>query len=288
MTNPLPARAPKISVSCRAAIKADGRTACRSSCTKATLLSGICLPTAIRSWMCAIRFIRRRLHSWPRRKTPARIICKFTATSCLQSMERNIWAMKEYVSEADYYAKSLIDLVQTEQPFAAGLRIFDVSNPAAPREISFLAMPGFGAHRIWWVGGADQRRRLAHLEGFIDHILAVIDVSNPEKPSIAGQWWLHGMHRAGGETAPASFGKRTALHHLISAGNIGDARRPRRLHDLRFERSTASEIAQPSQLCTSLWRRRAYATAAARPQATGARGRGRCRPIAPMGSPTPG
>ena len=31
------------------------------------------------------------------------------------------------------------------------------------------------------------------------------------------------MNRAGGETPPASFGKRTALHHLISAGNLGYA-----------------------------------------------------------------
>jgi hypothetical protein len=31
------------------------------------------------------------------------------------------------------------------------------------------------------------------------------------------------MNRAGGETPPASFGKRTALHHLISAGNLGFA-----------------------------------------------------------------
>jgi len=65
----------------------------------------------------------------------------------------NIWAMQQYATQQDYYAKSLIDSVQTEQPFAAGLRIFDVSNPASPREIAFLAMPGFGAHRIWWVGG---------------------------------------------------------------------------------------------------------------------------------------
>ena len=31
------------------------------------------------------------------------------------------------------------------------------------------------------------------------------------------------MNRAGGETPPASFGKRTALHHMITAGNIGYA-----------------------------------------------------------------
>src|SRR6202140_3844166 len=55
----------------------------------------------------------------------------------------NIWAMQQYASQQDYYAKSLIDSVKTEQPFAAGLRIFDISKPPSPREIAFLDMPGF-------------------------------------------------------------------------------------------------------------------------------------------------
>ena len=38
----------------------------------------------------------------------------------------NIWAMQQYASQQDYYAKSLIDAVATEQPFAAGIRISDV------------------------------------------------------------------------------------------------------------------------------------------------------------------
>jgi hypothetical protein len=134
----------------------------------------------------------------------------------------NVWAMQQYQSQQAYYAKSLIDSMHTEQPFAAGLRIFDISKPAQPREIAFLDMPGFGAHRIWWVGGRYAYVSV-HFEGFIDHVLAVVDMSNPAKPQLAGRWWLPGMHRAGGEVAPASFGKRTALHHLISAGNLGYA-----------------------------------------------------------------
>ena len=34
----------------------------------------------------------------------------------------NIWAMQQYATQQDYYAKSLIDSVQTEQPFAAQKR----------------------------------------------------------------------------------------------------------------------------------------------------------------------
>ena len=134
----------------------------------------------------------------------------------------NIWAMQQYASQADYYGKSLADSVTTEQPFGAGLRVFDVSQPDKPREIGFLHMPGFGAHRIWWVGGRYAYVSV-HFEGYIDHTLAIIDVANPAKPTLAGHWWLPGMHRAGGEEKPASFGKRTALHHMISAGTIGYA-----------------------------------------------------------------
>lgn len=134
----------------------------------------------------------------------------------------NIWAMQQYASQADYYAKSLADSLTIDKPFGAGVRVFDISNPAAPREISYLAMPGLGAHRIWWVGGRYAYASV-HLEGFIDHVLAVIDMANPAKPALVGHWWLPGMWRAGGETPPASFGKRTALHHMITAGTIGYA-----------------------------------------------------------------
>ena len=134
----------------------------------------------------------------------------------------DIWAMQQYASQADYYAKSLADSVHTEQPFGAGLRVFDISQPAAPREIGFLHTPGFGAHRIWWVGGRYAYVSV-HFEGFIDHALAIVDVSDPTKPTLAGRWWLPGMNRAANETPPASFGKRTALHHMITAGNLGFA-----------------------------------------------------------------
>jgi hypothetical protein len=133
----------------------------------------------------------------------------------------NIWAMQQYATQSDYYAKSLADSFKNrEQPFGAGLRVFDISTPASPREIAFLHMPGFGAHRIWWVGGRYAYVSV-HLEGFIDHVLAIVDLADPAKPVLAGHWWLPGMWRAGGETPPASFGKRTALHHMITAGDLG-------------------------------------------------------------------
>ena len=51
-----------------------------------------------------------------------------------------------------------------------------------------------------------------------DHILAVVDVSDPTRPFVAGKWWLPGMWRGGGETPTWRKGRRFALHHMLIAG----------------------------------------------------------------------
>ena len=38
-------------------------------------------------------------------------------------------------------------------PARAGVVVYDVSRPRELREIGYLAIPGLGVHRIWWVGG---------------------------------------------------------------------------------------------------------------------------------------
>jgi hypothetical protein len=129
----------------------------------------------------------------------------------------NVWAMSQYSNQADYFMKPLAESFKSSDPFAAGMRVFDISNPAAPREIGFLSIPGFGAHRIWWVGGR-YAYLTVHFEGFIDHALAVIDVADPMKPKLVGRAWLPGMNAAAGEK-PTWKGKRYALHHVITAGN---------------------------------------------------------------------
>src|SRR6202040_1127981 len=37
--------------------------------------------------------------------------------------------------------------------YTAGVRVYDIAHPDAPREIAFMATEGVGPHRIWYVGG---------------------------------------------------------------------------------------------------------------------------------------
>jgi hypothetical protein len=133
----------------------------------------------------------------------------------------NVWALQKYQAQAQYFDNPLADSFsrRREQDFAAGLRIYDVSDPTAPREIAFLAMPGIGLHRIWYIGGR-YAYMSAHFDGFSDHILAVVDLADPAAPRLAAQWWLPGMWRAGQESPSWRPGQRWALHHAIVRGDL--------------------------------------------------------------------
>ncbi|MBG0751235.1 MULTISPECIES: LVIVD repeat-containing protein [Pectobacterium] len=134
---------------------------------------------------------------------------------------RDLFADASFAEEKVYYTRSVADTVSTKQQgksWSAGLRIFDISTPDKPREISFLPLDGIGIHRIWYVGG-----RWAYvsalLDGYSDYIFLTIDLANPQRPEVAGRYWLPGMHTAGGERASWPEGKRYALHHAIISGD---------------------------------------------------------------------
>jgi hypothetical protein len=109
----------------------------------------------------------------------------------------------------------------------AGLKVYDVSRPAQPREIGFLPTPGKGVHRMtYWeppyayISGSDA--------GYIDQFFIAVDLSDPTQPREVGRWWFPGQHAAGGETPswvpseghrggfPST--KRYALHHALVRG----------------------------------------------------------------------
>jgi hypothetical protein len=133
----------------------------------------------------------------------------------------NIQTLQSYNPDLSYYQNSFAEGVKQEgRAFAAGLRIYDIADPATPREIAFLEMPGIGINRLWYVGGR-YAWVSAHLDGFTDHLLVVVDMKEPSRPEMVGRFWLPGMWRAGGET-PA-WKNRVALHHMIVAGDRGYA-----------------------------------------------------------------
>ena len=131
----------------------------------------------------------------------------------------SVWSM-QVMSEKDYFSSSPGDrLAQMKNLFTAGLRIYDISKPAKPREIAFLPMDGIGPHRIWYVGGRYAYVSV-HPPEFTDHMLMIVDVGEPTKPAIVGKFWIPGMHRAAGEKPSWPEGKRYALHHALVAGNL--------------------------------------------------------------------
>lgn len=106
-------------------------------------------------------------------------------------------------------------LVNQEQfrggdPFTAGMLVFDVRDPLAPRRIGHFDSGGTGVHRIVWTGG-----RYAHAsvtpDGFADRIWMVIDMSDPERPVEAARFVLD-------EPEPA--GARYAAHHALVDGEV--------------------------------------------------------------------
>jgi hypothetical protein len=80
-----------------------------------------------------------------------------------------------------------------------------------------MEVRGLGLHRIWWTGGR-YAYASALLDGFVDHILIVIDMADPTRPVEVGRWWIPGMNAAAGETP--HWKGRWALHHAVVEDDI--------------------------------------------------------------------
>ncbi|MFQ5693798.1 MAG: LVIVD repeat-containing protein [Nitrospinota bacterium] len=97
-----------------------------------------------------------------------------------------------------------------------GLKIYDVSDPARPRELAFFRAANTGVHRFDFDG------RYAYLspemEGYRGNIVLILDLRDPERPEEAGRWWLPGQWVAGGET-PDWEGTRHKCHHPLRLGD---------------------------------------------------------------------
>ena len=145
--------------------------------------------------------------------------------------------------------------------WVAGLDIYDIGRPVAPRHLAFWSCGGKGVHRMtFWeppfayvTAGADD---------VSDQFLAVLDLSDPSRPRQVGEWMLPGM-RAGDSERPA-WGDdwKVKLHHLIVRDGVGfggwwdegivildvaDPTSPRFVSQLRFDHdeSRATHTACP-------------------------------------------
>ena len=130
-----------------------------------------------------------------------------------------------YVKETEYYGHSIEGVHSSKfgkrgEDYSAGMRVYDISDPAHPRAIGFMEVEGLGLHRIWWIGGR-YAYASALLDGYTDHIFIVIDMENPAKPQEVGRWALPGMWAAGGETM--ALPGRVALHHAVIDGDVAYA-----------------------------------------------------------------
>lgn len=137
---------------------------------------------------------------------------------------KDLFADTEFTTESDYYGRSVGDpALQAARGYAAGLRVFDISTPGSPREISFMPVEGVGLHRLWYTGGR-WAYASALLDGFTDYILVTIDLADPLRPEIAGRWWLPGMNREAGERPSWDAETwRYGLHHAIVSGDTAYA-----------------------------------------------------------------
>jgi hypothetical protein len=131
----------------------------------------------------------------------------------------SVWSMEQFQDPKNYFSGSIAEkLAASGIKFEAGLRMFDVSKPATPREIGFMPTGGFGPHRLWYDGGKYAFASI-HFDGYTDHIFAAINMSDPAKAEVVGKWWIKGMHAAGGEKPSWDPKLRYAIHHGLVSGS---------------------------------------------------------------------
>ncbi|NQV99487.1 MAG: hypothetical protein HQ483_07300 [Rhodospirillales bacterium] len=138
---------------------------------------------------------------------------------------KNMFASEEFQDEEQYYKGAIgkkVGTADTRQPgtrnWTAGMTVYDIKNPAEPRQIAFMPVEGGGIHRLWYTGGRWAYASVL-LDGYTDYIFMTIDMADPTTPREAGRYWLPGMHTAGGETPDWDASRRNGLHHAIVHGD---------------------------------------------------------------------
>jgi len=108
----------------------------------------------------------------------------------------------------------------SKEPFEAGLKIYDISDPYSPEEVSFFETGGRGVHKYW----VDCEKSLAYIstedEGYVGAFFMAVDFFEPEAPREVSRWWVPGQWVGGGEEPSWDTGKLSyRLHHPIVLGD---------------------------------------------------------------------
>ncbi len=103
------------------------------------------------------------------------------------------------------------DGVRDQKDWVGGIRLFDISDPAKPRETGFFktdVSPRRGVHGFWLHEDAKQGKFAfiaTTMEGYYDNILLIVDINDPANPKEIARWWFPGQWTAGGEKAGADW-----------------------------------------------------------------------------------
>ncbi|MFQ5850097.1 MAG: LVIVD repeat-containing protein [Candidatus Binatia bacterium] len=105
---------------------------------------------------------------------------------------------------------------KTNKEAQGGLKIFDISNRAKPREIAFFKAAAKGVHRFT----SDERYVYFSpvMGGYVGNIVMILDLKDPSRPEEVGRWWMPGQWVGGGET-PSWDGTAHRCHHPIRKGD---------------------------------------------------------------------
>ena len=99
---------------------------------------------------------------------------------------------------------------------SGGFRIWDISDKAAPKMLSYVKTHGFGVHRFDMDAGYAYIS--TEMEGYVGNILVTYDIRDPANPVEVSRWHMPGQHLAGGET-PTWEGYGIRLHHAMRCGD---------------------------------------------------------------------
>src|SRR3990172_6373355 len=90
----------------------------------------------------------------------------------------------------------------------AGMRVYDVTSPEAPKELAFFDTSGphsRGVHFVWFVDG-EYAYLATGAAGFVpthpsdDQFFMIVDLRDPRSPREVGRWWMPGTRE--GDTEP--------------------------------------------------------------------------------------